>query len=153
MSKYQQTYQSSDLFPKISYYSGESGLKTIFLHILKHKEHYTLYLGKQNPSKLYFDNDLNIWFLDQIKKKGIVSKEILYNDFETKWYIERWSNPNVASKVYNEPIVNNLSDIDKYIYGDFVAFIDYVKRIGIIIGDSGFANYEKKAFELLWEKL
>lgn len=153
LSKYQQVYQSSDLFPKISYYSGESGLKIIFKLILKYRENRATYLGNKDNDVEWFDVDLNRWFLDEIERKGIKSKKILYNDKLTKWYLRNYGDKFNLAKVYRGDIYNDQGDVDKYIFGDHIALIDYGRQIVVIIKDKAFANNEAVQFDIMWEKL
>ncbi len=153
LTEYQQNYQSSDLFPKISYYSGESGLRKVFNLILTYKENRILYLGNKDNDIAWFSNDFNKWFLDQEKKKGIKSVQILFNDELTKWYLKNCKDMCGDVKIIKSGKYNDKGDIDKYIFGDYVALIDYGRLVAVLIKDKEFSYNEEIQFDLLWEKL
>lgn len=153
LSKYQQVYQSSDLFPKISYYSGESGLRTVFKLILKYKENRVLYLGNTDNDIAYFSDDLNRWFLDEEMKRVINSKQLFYNDNLTKWFMKNYGDKCGNVKTFDSEVHNNQGDVDKYIFGDYIALIDYGRRIAVLIKDHEFSHNEAIQFDIMWEKL
>lgn len=152
LNKYQQSYQSSDLFPKISYYSGESGLRRVFNLILTYKETRVLYLGNKDNDVAWFSKDLNKWFLEEELKRGIKSKQLFYNDELTKWFLKNYEHKIGEVKVINSDFYNDEGDIDKYIFGDYIALIDYTRQIAVLIKDHEFAHNEVIQFDMLWDK-
>lgn len=151
--KYKTKYNNSEIFPKISYYSEESGVKKVMRKILSYDENYNTCFSKTDGDIDSSCIVLNHWFIKEMQKRNICSKELLYEDKENVEYVLKYISKNQKCRFVDSKICNNPEHVDKYIFGDYVALINYTKLTVVLIKDKAFAQNERVQFDLFWEKL
>lgn len=135
--------------PKVRFYEGREGLKTVYDETLDYKE-ILVHCMTENWAKLmpYYLT----WYFGQVKKRRIKTKEIVETSPSGNEYCHLYSSKNniikQLPKIYK-------SDTDYMIYGNKVAFLSYNRKnpVGIVIEDEEIVKHEKIHFEVMWEAL
>ena len=135
--------------PKVRFYEGKEGIKTIYEETLKYLEilvHCTTQEGIEFMEG-YLEN-----YCKKVIKKGIKTRKIVSDspvdlDYQKKYSTKR----NVIKTIPSKYSTNT----DFMIYGDNVAFLSYRggMPIGIVIEDKEIAELERKKFEILWRAI
>jgi HTH-type transcriptional regulator, sugar sensing transcriptional regulator len=140
-------HNTSGVKPKIRYYEGITGLKTVYNDCLNYNDVILAFASEKIFEKLGKD-----FFDDYSKKKklrGIASRTILASTKKTKEYLE-------TSKKYLREI--KIIDpkkipftIEMNIYANKISFISFKEEMAIIIESNEIANNMRLLFELAWK--
>ena len=140
-------YKSVIEKPKIEFYEGKEGLKTILDDIIRIKEEILVYCSTKKQLQLlrfYFPNFIRRRIKERIKTKVITekSKEALEIHSKDK---EELREMKFLPKDLEFPTSTN-------IYGNKVAILSLEKEIvGVIIENENIANTQRNVFDLLWD--
>ena len=147
-------YDSSNDKPRIKYYHGVKGIKIIMDQILKYNSNYNMCIG--TPDKdipLSFEHEILEWFLKEMKKRKIKTKEILENTDANRKYGNEYTAKTQKVRYCKRLPDKKTTHIDKFIVKNFVVIFDFSKEIAIQINDSNIADNEKTQFEIMWNSL
>lgn len=146
--------QSSDILPKVKFYQGDEGLATVLFDCFREKELLAMCIEKY-PEVNHLEDEPKILkeFYFELKRRKIVAKEILQNTQANREYKDIFETDIHKMKLMKDELDINLAHVDKQIYGDFVAYLSWDSKIGVIIEDKTIANAERQLFLSLWKKL
>lgn len=138
------------LKPKVKFYEGKEGLKTVFQEILNAKSPLVAYSNNEYMVHLLPFFSLN--FINKRVEKKIPIR-ILSEDSEITTNLLKKKD----KKEYRETrIIKELNQvaINQYVYGDSVALLGSKENepAGIIIKHKDFADCQKIIFERLWKQ-
>jgi sugar-specific transcriptional regulator TrmB len=137
-------------FPKVSYFEGESGLKTVLYDCFSSKEVFAICQENNNRS-LSEEPKYILDFVEQVGLRDIMYKELMYDIKANREYKKEFESKKHQILLIPANPQAKFHHFDKQIYQDKVAYISLDNKIGIIIEDASLANAEKTQFEDLWK--
>lgn len=134
--------------PKIGFYEGEAGFKSVYRDGLWSGEILILRQGIFDSSSLFEEPPYRADFVCECAEREIPIREILEESKASRQYQERFT----ASRVVIVPVGNGRSGarVDKHIYGEKIAYIFHDRLVGVIIEDAALSSSERAAFNALW---
>lgn len=144
-------YTTSESKPKVSYFEGEKGIKYVYEDLLVTCKKGDIYYRYESPrnykdSRKYIPDEYRTRFRDKME----VERLIITNEVTQKQKLNRLGR---LIKVVPPKYDLFVYDISQLIYGDKVAFIDFRSETATIIESAIFAEFQKKIFKLLFDKL
>lgn len=138
--------------PKIRFYDGTEGIKSIFADTLSASEILVLCQGGRKE-RLSEEPKYLLNYLSEVVAHGIKTREIIEKSPADRQYQQKYST--LKNQILLAPPTNNpnLIHIDKLIYDDKIAFISYEKKLGVVIEDKFLAANERVSFNVLWNAL
>lgn len=135
--------------PKIRYYEGVEGIKSIYEDSLKSEEIYVFCLTQNGPRLM--GDYLKKYFIRVIRKM-IKTKEIVSDSKEDKEYQKEFSTSRNEIICLSQQYMSNT---DYLLYQNKVVFISYKNnyQIGVMIQDEELARFERMRFEILWKTI
>lgn len=147
LSNLKEIYKSSIKKPKVEFYEGEEGLKTILDDFIREKKEILVYCSTKKQLQLlefYFPNYIKRRVKEKIKIKVITEKSKEALEIHKKDKQELREMKFLPKETEFQTSTN--------IYGDKVAILSLEKDIiGIIIQDLFIANTQRDVFNLLWK--
>ncbi|MCL4374919.1 hypothetical protein M1523_03595 [Patescibacteria group bacterium] len=133
--------------PKIRYYEGVEGIKSIYEDSLSAEEIDVFCLTQNGPRVM--GDYLKKYFVRVIRKM-IITKDIVSDSKDDKEYQREYSTS--RNKIVCIPS-RFITNTDYMIYKNCVAFITYRDRVpvGIVIEDNELARFERMRFKILWK--
>lgn len=142
-------YNPKGVIPKIRFFEGTEGMKTIWDESLKCQNKEILSVVPSLDMFLTMGQDFIRYFVDTRVKKGIKTRTIRLESKEIKidyfqQHIEQLRDVRYASK-------EMLFNITTLIYDDKTTFISSKKEnFGFVIQSQEFTDYQKSIFEMMW---
>lgn len=135
--------------PKVRFYEGIEGLKSVYDETLNYKEILVHCMTESWPKLM---PDYLPWYFKQVQKKGIKTREIVETSPGGNEYCKLYSGKNNIIKQLPKKYQ---SETDYMIYGNKVAFLSYNRKnpVGIVIEDGEIVRHEKIHFEVMWKAL
>ena len=146
-----QTYKKQSAKPIIKFFTGKKGIQTVFQDLLdtcKKGDVFYRYESHRDykENKKYVPKE----YLDRFRDKMEVERLIITNQITKEKKHQR-----LGRLVKVIPLDYDLFvyDITQMIYGNKVAFVDFSTETATIIENKAFAQFQKKIFKLLFDKL
>lgn len=144
-------YSTSTTKPTIQYFEGEQGIRRVYEDLvttLKKGDSFYRYESPRNYKAMrkYIPDEYKVRFRDNAE----VDRYIITNEITKQQKLQR-----LGRWIKVVPAKYDLFDYDisQLIYGDKVAFIDFRSHTATLIESPIFAEFQKKIFQLLFEKL
>ncbi len=144
-------YSTSTSKPTVQYFEGEQGIRRIYedlINTLKKGDSFYRYESPRNYKAMrkYIPDEYKVRFRDNAE----VDRYIITNEVTKQQKLQR-----LGRWIKVVPAKYDLFDYDisQLIYGDKVAFIDFRSHTATLIESPIFAEFQKKIFQLLFEKL
>ena len=148
LPQFRSIYNSMPQKPKILFYEGFEGVKTILQDSLMAKEILVLCSGYEKPVEKKLSDYLD-QYCDEVDRKGISTLELIGNAPDLPASLRRYQSELHHIKVF--PNSNqDPAHIDKLIYGDKIAYISYDFLNGTLIENKAVADFERYQFKVLW---
>lgn len=151
LPKLVELYSESGTKPAIRFMEGDEGIKAFYRDLvdkLKKGDTYYRYESPKNneSTKKY----VPLEYFDRIRDDAQVERYIITNEAKKKTKRQR-----LGRYVKAVPESAGLFDynISQFIYNDTVAFVDFRAKVASLIESSAFAEFQKKIFKLLFDKL
>lgn len=138
-------------FPKVRFYEGEDGLKTVYYDSLSADEILIICQGSpETQTSLKDDPSYLKDFIKECALRKIQTRELLEDNPAVQEYKKKY-----GSKIHQVIITprnpeTRFGHVDKHIYQDKVAYISHDNLVGVIIEDQTLAESERAGFEVLW---
>lgn len=146
-----QMYNSSELKPSVSYFEGEHGIRHIYEDLIatcKKGDIFYRYESPRNYKALrkYIPDE----YRERFRDRGEVERLIITNEITNEQKRQR-----LGRLIKVVPRKYDLFDYDiaQLIYGNKVAFIDFRSETATLIESPIFAEFQRKIFKLLFDKL
>jgi sugar-specific transcriptional regulator TrmB len=136
--------------PKIRFYEGFEGIKTIFEETLEAKQILVLCSGYKKPMERQLFQYMSLYFHKVLAQK-IPTFEIIGDSPDSADYQRECSSS--INKIKIVPHAKDCTHIDKTIFQNKIAIISFPYLNGVIIENKPIADYEKALFWQLWESL
>jgi len=139
-------------FPKVRFYEGEGGLKTVYFDALSAPEILIICQGSpKTQTSLKDDPQYLKDFIRECALRKIPTRELLEDNPAVREYQKKY-----GSKIHQIIITprnprTRFGHVDKHIYEDKVAYISHDHLVGVIIEDETLASSERALFEVLWK--
>lgn len=144
-------YSVSTTRPIVQYFEGEQGIRRVYedlVSTLKKGDSFYRYESPRNYKAIrkYIPNEYKVRFRDNAE----VDRYIITNEITKQKKLQR-----LGRWIKIVPAKYDLFDYDisQLIYGDKVAFIDFRSHTATLIENPVFAEFQRKIFKLLFEKL
>lgn len=149
MPSLQLIHNSSSAKPKIRFYEGEGGIKSILEDILKTKKSLLAITAVQDMMKIF--KDYFPYFIESRARRKIKVKLLTKKTSESIDLAKRDKEELRQTKFVSTKFSFHTAN---FIYGNKVAIISIKKQpiIGIVIEDSDIVNTQKMLFEIIWGK-
>ncbi len=146
-----QMYNVSETKPIISYFEGEHGVRHVYEDLVSTCKKGDIFYRYESPrnykaARKYIPNEYLLRFRDRIE----VERLIITNEITRQQKKQR-----LGRLIKVVPPKYGLFDFDitQLIYGNKVAFIDFRSETATLIESPIFAEFQKKIFKLLFDKL
>jgi hypothetical protein len=107
----------------------------------------------QGNEELFTDPEYFKKYFDDFQKAGCKAREIIEEKPGTKEYRDKYNSAD-RQILLSPPIKDkNITHIDKIIYGNKVAIIEYERLLTYVIEDNMNADNERIIFNILWNTL
>jgi len=139
-------------FPKVSFYEGEKGLKTVLYDSLSADEILVTCQGEDKTKKTVEDQPKYLFdFLKEVVRRNIRTRELVQDNPNNRDYWKQFSSK--RNKILLIPTQKKMqfNHVDKHIYGSKIAYISHDNLVGVIIEDETLAANERAQFEVLWK--
>lgn len=147
-------YNSIQERPSVKFLKGEEGIKTILKETLEQEEEIlVLCQGDESDEHLEDEPEYFKKYFYEFKKRKCKSREIIEERGDAKEYKEKYEDEN--QQILLAPPITKLKTvhIDKIIYANKVAIIEFEKELVIVIEDQMIAQNERLTFNVLWNAL
>ncbi len=153
LSQLNSLYNSHNpIFPKVRFYTGDDGLKTVLYDSLSASEILCICQGSISfESSLDDDPQYLKDYMEQINLRNIKTREILQDTPATLEYKVKYESPIHQLVISPRNINSPFGHVDKNIYANKISYISHDNKVGIIIDDETLAAAEKSQFETLWK--
>lgn len=144
-------YSTSKRKPLVRYLEGTRGIKKVYQDVIDTCQKNDVYYRYESPKKSgYMHKYITDEYRTRFRDRAEVERLIITNEMTGKQKKQR-----LGRLVKVVPAKYDLFsyDITELIYGTKVAFIDFGSETAIIIDNPVFAEFQKKLFKLLFEKL
>ena len=146
-----QIYNSSETKPAVSYFEGERGIRHVYEDLVATCKKGDIFYRYESPrnyraTRKYIPHA----YLERIRDRVEVERLIITNEITRQQKKRR-----LGRLIKVVPPKYDLFDYDitQLIYGDKVAFIDFRSETVTLIDSPIFAEFQKKIFKLLFDKL
>jgi sugar-specific transcriptional regulator TrmB len=147
--------------PKVRFYEGEEGLKTVYYDGLSAKEILVICQGSpQTQTSLKDDPPYLKDFIRETMERKIPTQELLEDNPAVREYAAKYSSalhqillmPRLRpAGPGRQKQIKAIGHVDKHIYGEKIAYISHDHLVGVIIEDATLAGSERAAFAVLWQ--
>jgi len=144
-------YNSSETKPAISYFDGEHGIRHVYEDLVATCKKGDIFYRYESPrnyrgTRKYIPHA----YLERIRDRVEVERLIITNEITRQQKKRR-----LGRLIKVVPPKYDLFDYDitQLIYGDKVAFIDFRSETATLIESPIFAEFQRKIFKLLFDKL
>lgn len=140
-------YNTSGQKPKIRYYEGVEGLKTVYNDCLNYNDTILAFASEEIFRKLgktFFDDYSKIK-----KEKNISSKTILSRTKQTEEYLESKEDYLREVRIVDKEVFP--FTIEMNIYANKISFISFKEEMAIIIESNEISSNMKLLFDLAWK--
>ncbi len=146
-----QLYSTSKTRPTISYFEGEHGIRHIYKDLVATCKKGDIFYRYESPRnyravRKYLPQEYYVRF----RNNAEVERLIITNEVTKQQKIQRLGR---IIKVVPKKYGLFDYDITQLIYGDKVAFIDFRSETASLIESPVFAEFQRKIFKLLFDKL
>ncbi|MDO8626270.1 MAG: helix-turn-helix domain-containing protein [Candidatus Magasanikbacteria bacterium] len=144
-------YASNIHRPQIKYFEGKNAIRHVYEDLLATIKKGDIYYRYESPRnyKAYRKYTPQEYY-DRVRDKGDVERLIITNDITKKQKQERLGRLVKAVPPEYDLFVY---EVNQLIYGDKVAIIDFRTETASIIESATIAEFQKKIFKLLFDKL
>lgn len=144
-------YNSSQTKPTVHYFEGDSGIRHVFADLVATVKKGEVYYRYESPKnyhsvRKYMPKE----YITRIRDKGEVGRYIITNKITGD---QKRPRLNRSIKVVPPQYDLFVYDISQIIYGTKVAFVDYRSKTVTLIDSPIFAEFQRKIFKLLFDKL
>jgi len=140
--------------PSVKFYKGIEGIKTILFETLTENDEILVLCQGDEPHMVEKeDPDYILEYIKEFKKRKCKSREIIETRGRSRKYQKEFNDEN--QKIILAPHIEreDTTHIDKIIYGNKVAIIEYTRERAILIDDYYISLNEKISFNVLWNAL
>lgn len=142
--------QSASNKPKIRFYEGKNGIRSIYFEIFKtHKKIITT--ASMNKIYQVFSERENAEFFDLLRKEGGQIYDLLENSVEAKKYFKSAYRKGLGQVKFLPE--NFKFKTDTLVAGNKVALISFSSMIGVIIENEDIAETQRQFLEFMWKNL
>lgn len=140
MPELQQIYASSTHKPRMRYYEGIEGLRTIYLEMTSTSQVIYSIFSTEKFLSLFAQGNMET-FLNNLYEHGGEIKDLVERNDAAKKY----ASSDVYKKIGKAKILPNYFDVpvDLMVSGDKVSMISYVNRVGVIIENPEIAELQR----------
>lgn len=139
-------------FPKVRFYQGEAGLKTVYYDSLTADEILYLCQGTdKNQQSRDQDPQYLKDYIEELLARKIKTRELLQDNPISREYQKDYNSQINQIVIIPKNPENKFDHVDKYIYQNKIAYVSHDNLIGVIIEDETLAQNERLQFEALWD--
>lgn len=139
-------------FPKVRFYEGSEGLKTVYYDALSAAEILIIRQGSpKTQTSLQDDPQYLKEFIRECALRKIPTRELLEDNPAVREYKEKYGSHIHQIIITPRNPRTRFGHVDKHIYEDKVAYISHDNLVGVIIEDQTLAASERALFEALWK--
>jgi len=150
LPEFESLYNPKGVIPKIKFYEGIEGLKTIWEESLKCQNKEILGIMPSLDVFLTMGEDFIKYFVDMRVKKGIKTRTIRLESKEVK--IDYFQKHKEQLRDVRYAPTDLIFNIAVLIYDDKTAFISSKREnFGFVIQSQEFTDYQKSIFEKIWQ--
>lgn len=139
-------------FPKVRFYEGENGLKTVYFDSLWAAEILTIDQGNGEMSDLSTAPAFVREYVTQLTEREILVREIIEETSAALGYTKRYKTKTHEIAMMPKASRGVPGHTVKLIYADKIAYISFDHLTAVVIEDSALAEGERATFELLWNQ-
>ncbi|PIR91921.1 hypothetical protein COU01_04575 [Candidatus Falkowbacteria bacterium CG10_big_fil_rev_8_21_14_0_10_44_15] len=140
-------FRSADKDPKVKFYEGAEGIKTMYIDTLEAKEPILVY-GSITDMWGVVSKEWKKSYVEQRVKHKIFNKCIIPDTGETREYIKNDKEEWRETRLVPHERFNFTNEIN--IYNNKVAIFSFREKIGVIIESHEISDTQRKIFELAW---
>lgn len=138
-------------FPKVRFYEGAEGLKTVYYDALSADEILVICQGSpKTQTSLKDDPQYLKDFIRECASRKIPTRELLEDNPAVREYKKKHGSGVHQIIITPRNPKTRFGHVDKHIYQDKVAYISHDNLVGVIIEDQTLAESERALFEALW---
>ena len=139
-------------FPKVRFYEGEDGLKTVYYDAFSASEILIICQGSPKTQlSLKTDPQYLKDFIRECASRKIPTRELLEDNPAVREYRKKYGSKTHQVILTPRNPNTHFGHVDKHIYGEKVAYISHDNLVGVIIEDQTLAESERALFEVLWK--
>lgn len=148
---YAEIFQRTNKKAKILFFDGKDGIEKLFeLFLASIPKGGVMYRYESPKDWKQIRSHYPQMYFKRASRFGDIDKYVITNE---KTQLARSVAANRLSKAVPKSLGAFDYNVSELISGDKVAFIDYDNKTGIFIEDKRFAEFQKKLFQVLFEKL
>jgi hypothetical protein len=143
-------YEMKDKKPDIKFFKEKQGIRKIFMDVvntLNRNDTYYRYTASEDLKKI--DKYIPQEFRTIRDRKNLQAVIITSKSAEE----QKWVHPNRVVKSIPDEFDLFDQGVTMFIYGDKISIIDYASEIGIIIENKKIADFQRKLFKFIYQKL
>jgi len=150
LPEFESLYNPKGVIPKIRFYEGIEGMKTIWEESLKCQNKEILGIMPSLDMFLTMGEDFIKYFVDMRVKKGIKTRTIRLESKEVKIdYFQKHKEQLRDVRYAPKDLIFNMAVL---IYDDKTAFISSKREnFGFVVQSQEFTDYQKSIFEKIWQ--
>lgn len=139
-------------FPKVRFYEGAEGLKTVYYDALSASEILVICQGSPHTQTSLKDDPSYLKdFIRECALRKIPTRELLEDNPAVREYSKKYGSKTHQIIITPRNPKTRSGHVDKHIYQDKVAYISHDNLVGVIIEDGTLAESERALFEVLWK--
>jgi sugar-specific transcriptional regulator TrmB len=140
--------------PSVKFYKGVEGIKTIFDDTLKEKEEMLVLCQGDRPDLRDKEDPKYLAdYIKEFKKNKCKSREIIEDRGTAREYLKKYGDEDQKIKLSPPLKRDDMTHIDKIVYGNKVAIIAFDEERAVLIEDKYMALNERVTFDVLWNAL